>query len=31
VGAHHCTLAIEAPDGLVWFGIGIHAAYDLNG
>jgi len=28
VGAHYRALAIEAPDGLVWFWIGTHADYD---
>ncbi len=28
VGLHHRAVAVEAPDGLVWFWIGIHAAYD---
>jgi len=28
VGAHHRALAVEAPDGLVWFWIGTHADYD---
>ena len=28
VGAHYRALAVEAPDGLVWFWIGSHADYD---
>jgi len=28
VGAHYRVLAVEAPDGLVWFWIGTHADYD---
>jgi hypothetical protein len=28
VGLHHRAVAVEAPDGLVWFWIGTHAAYD---
>ncbi|MBM4124612.1 MAG: hypothetical protein FJ246_06640 [Nitrospira sp.] len=28
VGDHYRALAVEAPDGLVWFWIGTHAAYD---
>lgn len=28
VGDHHRALAVEAPDGLVWFWIGSHADYD---
>jgi hypothetical protein len=28
VGRHHRSLAVEAPDGLVWFWIGMHADYD---
>jgi hypothetical protein len=28
VGAHYRALAVEAPDGLVWFWIGTHADYD---
>jgi hypothetical protein len=28
VGEHYRALAIEAPDGLVWFWIGTHADYD---
>lgn len=28
VGLHHRALAVEAPDGLVWFWIGTHAEYD---
>jgi hypothetical protein len=28
VGNHHRALAVEAPDGLVWFWIGTHAEYD---
>ncbi|MBY0279410.1 hypothetical protein K2Z84_29085 [Candidatus Binatia bacterium] len=28
LGAHHRALAVEAPDGLVWFWIGTHAEYD---
>jgi hypothetical protein len=28
VGQHHRALAIEAPDGLIWFWIGSHADYD---
>jgi hypothetical protein len=28
VGSHHRALAVEAPDGLVWFWIGTHAEYD---
>jgi hypothetical protein len=28
VGGHHRALAVEVPDGLVWFWIGTHADYD---
>ena len=28
IGAHYRTLAVEVPDGLVWFWIGSHADYD---
>ena len=28
VGLHHRALAVEIPDGLVWFWIGSHADYD---
>lgn len=28
VGDHYRALAVEAPDGLVWFWIGTHAEYD---
>ena len=28
VGLHYRALAVEAPDGLVWFWIGSHAEYD---
>jgi len=28
VGLHHRALAVEAPDGLLWFWIGSHAEYD---
>ena len=28
VGINHRALAVEAPDGLVWFWIGTHAEYD---
>ena len=28
VGLHHRALAVEAPDGLLWFWIGPHAEYD---
>ncbi len=28
VGAHYRTLAVEAPDGVLWFWIGSHAEYD---
>ncbi|MGH7267210.1 MAG: hypothetical protein ACREMB_20515 [Candidatus Rokuibacteriota bacterium] len=28
VGAHYRTVAVEAPDGLVWFWIGSNADYD---
>ena len=28
VGLHHRAVAVEAPDGLVWFWIGAHAEYD---
>ena len=28
VGGHHRALAVEAPDGPVWFWIGSHADYD---
>jgi hypothetical protein len=28
VGAHYRAVAVEAPDGLVWFWIGSHADYD---
>lgn len=28
VGAHHRALAVEKPQGIVWFWIGSHAEYD---
>lgn len=28
VGLRHRVLAVEAPDGLIWFWIGPHAEYD---
>ena len=28
VGSRHRALAVEVPDGLVWFWIGTHADYD---
>jgi hypothetical protein len=28
VGGHHRALAVETPDGLVWFWVGTHADYD---
>lgn len=28
VGVHYRALAVEAPDGLLWFWIGSHADYD---
>ena len=28
VGAHYRALAVEAPDGVLWFWIGSHADYD---
>ena len=28
IGLHHRAVAVEAPDGLVWFWIGTHAEYD---
>ncbi len=28
IGQHYRALAVEAPDGLVWFWIGTHAQYD---
>ncbi len=28
VGAHYRALAVDAPDGLLWFWIGSHAEYD---
>jgi len=28
VGLHHRAVAVQAPDGLVWFWIGAHAEYD---
>lgn len=28
VGLHHRALAIESPEGLVWFWIGSHSDYD---
>ena len=28
VGLHHRAVAVEAPDGIVWFWIGTHAQYD---
>lgn len=28
VGLHHRALAVEAPDGLLWFWIGTRAEYD---
>lgn len=28
VGGHHRALAVEVPDGIVWFWIGTHADYD---
>jgi hypothetical protein len=29
VGRHYRAVAVEAPDGLVWFWIGTHAEYDV--
>jgi hypothetical protein len=28
VGAHYRALAVDAPDGILWFWIGSHAQYD---
>ena len=28
IGAHYRALAVDAPDGLLWFWIGTHAEYD---
>jgi hypothetical protein len=28
VGLHYRTIEVEAPDGIVWFWVGIHAEYD---
>ena len=28
IGDSHRTLAVESPDGLIWFWIGTHADYD---
>jgi hypothetical protein len=28
VGAHHRALAVDVPDGVLWFWIGTHAEYD---
>lgn len=28
VGLHHRAVAVQAPDGLVWFWVGSHAEYD---
>ncbi len=28
VGAHYRALAVDAPDGMLWFWIGSHADYD---
>jgi hypothetical protein len=28
VGAHYRALAVDAPDGIVWFWIGTHGEYD---
>lgn len=28
VGLHHRAVAVDAPDGLLWFWIGSHAEYD---
>jgi hypothetical protein len=28
VGAHYRALAVDAPDGILWFWIGSHADYD---
>lgn len=28
VGLHHRAVAVDAPDGLLWFWIGTHAEYD---
>jgi len=28
VGLHHRALAVEVPDGLLWFWVGTHAEYD---
>jgi len=28
VGAHYRALAVDAPDGILWFWIGDHAEYD---
>ena len=28
VGAHYRALAVDAPDGILWFWIGSHAEYD---
>lgn len=29
VGSHYRALAVEKPDGIVWFWIGSHAEYDI--
>ena len=29
IGDTHRTLAVESPDGLIWFWIGTHTDYDL--
>lgn len=28
VGLHHRAIAVDAPDGVLWFWIGTHAEYD---
>lgn len=28
IGAHYRALAVDAPDGILWFWIGSHAEYD---
>lgn len=28
IGLHHRALAVDVPDGLLWFWIGTHAEYD---
>ena len=28
VGAHYRALAVDVPDGILWFWIGTHAEYD---